>query len=199
MTRRQKIASLAVAGVLAFAACSDSADTTTTTLVPDESTTTSVDGTTSAPTTAPDDGSTTTTRRTTTSEDDGSTTTTRGGSTTTTTTRATATTQAGISGDALAAALAVREAPLTVELDDGTTVTFSEWFFATFNREATVTVERNGTVLAEGTVTDESVMEDRGTEGFAIFGPGGDIVARISQDQLLDAANQALVDAGLAP
>ncbi len=184
----------AVAGALALAlaACGDSGTTTSAPPETDAATTTTVTDTT-APT-ATTDGATTT----------GSTSTTSGGATTSTSAPApttTAATQATAAppDEALAAALAVREAPLEIELDDGTLIVFSEWFFATFNRDATVTVERDGTVLAEGTVVDPAVMEDRGADGFAFFGPAGDLVATLSQAELLNAANQALIDAGLAP
>ncbi len=189
----------AAAGVLALAlaACGDSG--TTTTVPPDDTVTTTTQTTDPTGTT----GGATTTRSTattsTTADNGGTTATSAPGDTTAPPTTATQATAAPSNDDALAQALAVREAPLVIELGDGTTITFSEWFFATFNREATVTVERDGNVLAEGTVVDPAVMEDRGADGFAFFGPDGGLVATLTQSELLDAANQALIDAGLAP
>lgn len=125
-----------------------------------------------------------------------------GGTPTSTTTTALVTTTTAVTGttlDPIAAGLAVREAPLTVVTADGTEVVFSEWFFATFNREARVQVVAGGTVLAEGVVTDPAVMEDRGVDGFVLFGPDGSVVATVTQEELLDAANQALIAAGLDP
>ncbi len=195
------MAAAAGALALALAACGDSG-TPTSTAAPDTgaATTTSLDGTTESSTTTIAGITTTRSTAPTTTVDDGATgTTAPGDGGATTTTAANQGTAGSTEDDALAAALAVREAPLTVELGDGTTITFSEWFFATFNREATVTVERDGTVLAEGTVVDAAVMEDRGADGFAFFSPAGDLVATLTQSELLDAANQALIDAGLAP
>ncbi len=192
-----RIAAVAGALALLFAACGDSGSPTST-AAPDATeatTTTSTTDATPTETSAPSE--TSAPRSTTTSAPRRTTTTTSGdGGSTTTTAAAPATTAPD---DALAAALAVREAPLAIEQDDGTVITFSEWFFATFNRDATVTVERGGQVLAEGTVVDTTVMEDRGADGFAFFGSNGNVVATLSQMELLDAANQALIDAGLAP
>ncbi len=191
-----RIAAAAGALALALAACGDSG-TTTTTVAPDTGAASTTTQTTEP--TATTGGATTTRGTTATTTTSGTTATSAPGDTTAPPTTATQGTAAPSNDDALAAALAVREAPLEVELDDGTTIIFSEWFFATFNREATVTVERDGNVLAEGTVVDPAVMEDRGADGFAFFSPAGDLVATLTQAELLDAANQALIDAGLAP
>ncbi len=192
-----RIASVAGALALLFAACGDSGSPTST-AAPDATEATTTTTTTTAATTTETSASSETSapRSTTTSAPRRTTSTTSGDGGSTTTTAAPATTAPD---DALAAALAVREAPLAIEQDDGTVITFSEWFFATFNRDATVTVERGGQVLAEGTVVDTTVMEDRGADGFAFFGSNGNLVATLSQMELLDAANQALIDAGLAP
>lgn len=89
--------------------------------------------------------------------------------------------------------------PMTIELDDGTEITFSQKFWATFSTEGTVVVVRDGVTLVDTPLFgDESAMSQEPDGTYLFVDDGGEIVARLTQEELLEAYQAELDEAGIS-
>ncbi len=86
----------------------------------------------------------------------------------------------------------------TVEKGD-VQIVWDRWWWGLLDGQGSVRVTEDGTTLAEGNISGDGAVQvqDPSTGTISIYGPNGDVVATITQEDLTDAIRTAQAEANI--